>query len=510
MGIVTGLRLPVAIDVDTTSSGYVTLVLFMTLIVATSILGKVIYELHFSPLRQIPGPKLAALSDLWLLHKLYRLEKCGTLERCFAQYGPIVRIGPKKIALNSIDTIKPIYGVGTRFVKSTWYETWALSGRQNVFTIIDPKAHANRRRITSQLMSHNNLIKYLPAVNHHIASLVKLIDRKKKLGEQLDFLVLYRYLALDILSSATFGKNFQLLESGQDHPFSNDLDACVAVLPPRGYVPSWMWVVVKHFPSKRWQFLLGGEQRIFDYSQNVVMEQERAPLTDPPTIIRKYLDHREEDGSALPNDIIIGETANLFFAGTDTTSNSLSFITWELASKPHIQKRLFEEVSHLAKDEVPPLEDVQGLQYLNAVLKEGLRKYAAAPSHLERVVPPGGARIDGHYLPAGTVVGVQIYSMHRNANVFVRPEEFLPERWLPENETEDMRRHFMPFGLGSRVCMGQHVAMMEMRLALVALVRHYQLVVPKGFDYSSMEMKDFWLVFPKGHSLKLDVVERSE
>lgn len=480
----------------------------MILILTTSILAKAVYELYFSPLAKVPGPKLAAISDLWLLRKLYRLEKCGTLHRSFAEYGPIVRIGPKKIAINDIDAIKPIYGVGTRFVKSTWYETWALSGRQNVFTIIDPKKHASRRRITSQLMSHNNLVKYLPAVNQHIASLVKLIERKKKLREQLDFLVLYRYLALDILSSATFGKNFRLLETGQDHPFSDDLDACVAVLPPRGYVPSWLWKVVKRFPSPRWQFLLGGEQRIFDYSQNVVMEQERAPLTDPPTIIRKYLDHREEDGSALPNDIIIGETANLFFAGTDTTSNTLSFITWELASKPHIQQRLFEETSHLAKGEVPPLEDVQGWPYLNAVLKEGLRKYAAAPSHLERVVPPEGATMHSYYLPAGTIIGTQIYSLHRNENVFPQPEEFLPERWLPGNETEDMRRHYMPFGLGSRICMGQYVAMMEMRLALVALVRHYQLVVPKGFDYGSMEMKDFWLVFPKGHSLKLDVIER--
>lgn len=50
--------------------------------------------------------------------------------------------------------------------------------------------------------------------------------------------------------------------------------------------------------------------------------------------------------------------------------------------------------------------------------------------------------------------------------------------------------------------------MMEMRLALAALVRRYQIMVPKGFDYGSMEMKDFWLVFPKGHSLILDIVER--
>ncbi|KAJ9615983.1 hypothetical protein H2204_014198 [Knufia peltigerae] len=512
MGILTNWHPQLSTEPTFESKWKVNLTLVVPIsIVIVAFLGRAVHELYLSPLRHVPGPKLAALSDLWLLRKLYALKKCGTIHQCFTQYGPIVRIGPNKIAINDIDMIKPVYGVGTRFVKSTWYETWALSGRQNVFTIIDPKAHANRRRITSQLMSHNNLVKYLPAVNQNVASFVKLCERKKKLGEQLDFLVLYRYLALDVLSSATFGKNFCLLETGQDHPFSDDLDACVAVLPPRGYMPSWLWNLVKRIPHKRWQFLVGGERRIFDYSQEVVKEQERLPPTEPPTIVRKYLDHREEDGTVLPYDIIIGETANLFFAGTDTTSNSLSFITWEIASKPHVQRKLFDELkANMAKDETPLLEDVQTWPYLNAVIKEGLRKYAAAPSHMERVVPQGGATLNGFYLPAGTIVGTQIYSMHRNELVYHDPEEYIPERWLMGNETEEMRRHYMPFGLGSRVCMGQYVAMMEMRLVLAALVRHYQLVVPEGFDHASMEMKDFWLVFPKGHSLKLNLIERPE
>lgn len=512
MGILTGPRPETSIMTFIPWSWKATLALGFLLAVTAGIVAHVVYQLFFSPLKDVPGPKLAAISDLWLLRKLYRLEKCATIHRGFAEYGPLIRIGPNKVAFNSVELIKPVYGVGTRCVKSSWYKTWALSGRENVFTIIDPKAHANRRRITSQLMSHNNLVKNLPAVNQHVASFVKLCKRKKKLGEQLDFLVLYRYLALDVLSSATFGKNFGLLETGRDHPFSDDLDACVAVLPPRGYMPAWLWEVVRRIPHRRWQFLVGGEQRIFEYSHQVVQEQERTPPSDPPTIVRKYLDHRDEDGSALPYDIIIGETANLFFAGTDTTSNSLSFITWELASKPHVQQRLFEELkSHMAKDEnatPPPLQDVQTWPYLNAVIKEGLRKYAAAPSHMERVIPPGGLTLHGYYLPGGTIIGTQIYSIHRNERVFPNPDEYIPERWLPGNETEEMRKHYIPFGLGSRVCMGQYVAMMEMRLVLAALVRRYQILVPKGFDCASMEMKDFWLVFPKGHSLKLDIVER--
>ena len=107
----------------------------------------------------------------------------------------------------------------------------------------------------------------------------------------------------------------------------------------------------------------------------------------------------------------------------------------------------------------------------------GLRVYSAAPSLLERVVPSFAAKLGrpeedfdlmGYPIPAGTTVSTQAWSMHRNANVFPNPDAFLPERWLPSHSSPDqlakMHQHLIAFGTGVRVCGGQNLAQVIMRV----------------------------------------------
>jgi cytochrome P450 len=83
----------------------------------------------------------------------------------------------------------------------------------------------------------------------------------------------------------------------------------------------------------------------------------------------------------------------------------------------------------------------------------------------------------GHYLPPGTIVGTQAWSMHKNPAVFPEPERFSPERWLDDTEPWRSLReeHLMPFGLGSRACVGQQLAQASFRVILAAVVRNFNL-----------------------------------
>jgi cytochrome P450 len=100
----------------------------------------------------------------------------------------------------------------------------------------------------------------------------------------------------------------------------------------------------------------------------------------------------------------------------------------------------------------------------------------------------------GHALPAGTVVCTQAWSMHRNPDVFPSPESFLPERWLESNTSSDhlqqMHQHLMAFGTGSRVCGGQNLAHMVLRVVVSIIVRNFNLSAPKETNERSMEIKD--------------------
>ena len=117
----------------------------------------------------------------------------------------------------------------------------------------------------------------------------------------------------------------------------------------------------------------------------------------------------------------------------------------------------------------------QSLPYLEAVIREGLRISMANPTRLPRVAPPQGFNFTAkagkqYFIPGGTLVGLQIYTLHFNPDVYPDPFAFKPERWL-EGPTKEMQRDWIPFGLGPRQCIARNLAMQELFLAVRAIAR---------------------------------------
>ena len=168
----------------------------------------------------------------------------------------------------------------------------------------------------------------------------------------------------------------------------------------------------------------------------------------------------------------------------------------------------------------------------------GLRAYSAVPSPLPRVVPSDDYLVLGHKLPKGSIVASQAWSSHRRSDIFFSPDLFLPERWLMEDpsvitvpsssslygsisplsspalsESEkggatkisaqldplsahsQMSAHMFPFGHGPRVCGGQNMAQIVLRIALAAIVRNFDVVAAPETNERSMEMKDSFVSF---------------
>jgi len=110
----------------------------------------------------------------------------------------------------------------------------------------------------------------------------------------------------------------------------------------------------------------------------------------------------------------------------------------------------------------------QSLPYLQSVVKEGLRLSMPSPARLPRIVSASGLTVQGYHLPPGTNVGLGALQLHLNPDVFSQPEQFLPERW--ENPTPEMRRDWVPFGMGVRSCIGRglsNVVILEVMKAVV-------------------------------------------
>ncbi|KAK6436934.1 hypothetical protein LTR95_006867 [Oleoguttula sp. CCFEE 5521] len=187
---------------------------------------------------------------------------------------------------------------------------------------------------------------------------------------------------------------------------------------------------------------------------------------------------------------VASECADHLLAGIDTTADTLMFMFWALSLPKHklIQQRLVTEVKdmQLTSDSSTTnlVEASDKLPYLDAVIKESLRLYAPLPASEPRRLPMRDTEIDGYTVPAGTVVAMAPYSLHRNSEVFESPLEFRPERWL-EADVSAQNRWFWAFSSGGRMCIGKHLAMAEMTSLTAAVYRRYRTAIAPGFEGKS-------------------------
>jgi cytochrome P450 len=124
---------------------------------------------------------------------------------------------------------------------------------------------------------------------------------------------------------------------------------------------------------------------------------------------------------------------------------------------------------------------------------------------LWRVVPAPGATISGHFFPANTVLGINTWTAHYNTSIFgADAHTFRPERWLDSSpdQLKQMDAYFMPFGLGSRTCMGRHISELEMGKLIPRLVERFEFELVNR-DGEGWKTENYWFVKPTDFVVKV-------
>ena len=186
--------------------------------------------------------------------------------------------------------------------------------------------------------------------------------------------------------------------------------------------------------------------------------------------------------NSLSQTEIILNMALFISAGTDTTATALTGWTYYVCTHPDVYSRLVGEIrGALMREDDIKWENVKKLQYLDATIHEALRLFPPSAASQQRIVPPGGATIDGYYIPAGKTVAVSPWASTRSHLNFHEPDLFRPERWLgDENYSNDNLDASLPFGTGPRVCIGRNLAYLEMRLILSHLLWSFDVELDRG------------------------------
>jgi cytochrome P450 len=179
-------------------------------------------------------------------------------------------------------------------------------------------------------------------------------------------------------------------------------------------------------------------------------------------------------GQALSAQEVYDQCMVSFQAGHETSATALLWWSWLQAAHPEAQARARDEVDAVLAGRVPTADDAGALPFLSATLKEAMRLYPPVAGlltrRLTRDITLGGVR-----LPARTLVRVTPWLLHRDPRWWPQPLAFQPERFLPGAAHEVARGAYIPFGIGPRVCLGQHFAVLEMTLIAALLLQRFEL-----------------------------------
>jgi cytochrome P450 len=191
-------------------------------------------------------------------------------------------------------------------------------------------------------------------------------------------------------------------------------------------------------------------------------------------IVSLLLDARDrQSGEPMSDRELLDEIMTLIIAGHETTASSLNWFWYLLMQHPAVEAQLHEELD--ARDaHAPAYERLGDFPYARRALDETLRLYPPGWLLTRRSI--AASAIAGYDVPAGTDVLVSPYLVHRHPEFWTRPETFAPDRFA----TEPHRFAYLPFGLGPRACIGEHLAQIEMHTHVAMLARRFALSLLPG------------------------------
>ncbi len=210
-----------------------------------------------------------------------------------------------------------------------------------------------------------------------------------------------------------------------------------------------------------------------------IIAQRRDEPGDHDDLLTMLLNARDEDtGAAMNNRQLRDEMMTILLAGHETTANALTWTFYLLSQHPEAAAQLRAEVDSVLAGRPPGMADLPRLPYTRMVFQEALRLYPPAWSIARRAVE---ADVLADYpIPAGSIVHISLYALHRHPRLWDAPDAFRPERFS-DNEVE--KRHkfaYLPFSAGPRKCIGDQFAMTEGQLILATVAQRFDLALAPG------------------------------
>ncbi len=181
----------------------------------------------------------------------------------------------------------------------------------------------------------------------------------------------------------------------------------------------------------------------------------------------------EETGEGMSRQQVRDEVVTIFFAGHETTATTLAWVWYALAQHPNVAARAAAEVDEVLGGRTPSFGDLPHLGYTKRIIQEAMRLHTPIWIFTRRAEAED--EIGGYRIPAGTSIFLSPYVTHHDPALWPAPQRFDPDRFLPEREAERPRFHYLPFGGGPHLCIGNSFALMEAQLVIATVLQRFRL-----------------------------------
>ncbi|HET7121620.1 MAG TPA: cytochrome P450 [Solirubrobacterales bacterium] len=256
-------------------------------------------------------------------------------------------------------------------------------------------------------------------------------------------------------------------------------------------------------PGSPWRKMVASREVLDEIVFGEIKRRRAQPDADRRDILSLLVAVRGEGGEEFSSREIRDQVMTLMFAGHDTSTSTLTFMLHELARHPDVTRRLREEQDRVLDGADPTPEQLEKeMPYLDMVLDEVLRLYPPAWIGPRRAVRE--FEFGGYTVPRGAYVNYCSWASHRLPEVFPEPEAFIPERFARERKAALPRGAYVPFGGGSRICIGKRFGQTEVKLVATKLLRRLQVDALPG---RTMTIRQMPTLSPQG-GLKMRIRNR--
>ena len=358
-----------------------------------------IYNVYFHPLRNFPGPKLAAASPLPFVWRILNGRMVHWTMKLHARYGMVVRVHPDELSFIGSSAWADIYTARPQLPKPKFGTLETPNGIPSMGTIPDAESHGHQRKIISHAFSDRALLSQEYILQKYSDLLIdRLRDQPNLQDGSLDICSWYNFTTFDVLGDLCFAESFHCLETAENHPWIASVFMGVKV--------AQLMTVFHHFPPMNTivkmcipPFVLEQAQKSFAFTRERV-DRRIASNSDRPDFMKYILENNYEGG--LSREEIDATTTLLVLAGSETSAATLTSATYLALKNAPVMERLVREIRKSFKSQEDiTIAAVSNLPYVHAVIQETLRVQPTGPISVPRLVDRPDVVICGMAVPQG-------------------------------------------------------------------------------------------------------------